>query len=157
LLGREVFWIQDQSYLYVCFAVAIFVFFFAHRLQRRYVALVWGDAVGLVVFAVMGAHIASRSGATPFLAVLFGVMSATFGGLIRDIVAGETPLALKPEIYVSAALVSSGSFVLLRYLELPIYAAVAISLVLGFLVRAGAIYKGWVLPRYKNRAGRDYS
>nr|WP_267879393.1 TRIC cation channel family protein [Sneathiella glossodoripedis] len=113
--------------------------------------------MGLVVFAVMGAHIALKSDATPFLAVLFGVMTATFGGLIRDVVAGEVPLALKPEIYVSAALVSSGAFVLLRYFELHIYAAVAISLVLGFLVRAGAIQRGWVLPRYKNRAGRDYS
>lgn len=156
LLSRPVFWLQDQSYLVVCFVVAVFVFFFAHRLQRRYVALLWGDAIGLVVFAVMGAHIATKSGVAPMLAVLFGVMTATFGGLIRDVVAGETPLALKPEIYVSAALVSSGLYVLLSYFEVPIVIAVAISVAVGFLVRAGAILGNWVLPRYKNRAGRDY-
>ena len=156
LLDRPVFWLEDQGYLIVCFAIAVFAFFFAHRLQRRYVALLWGDAVGLAAYAVMGAHIALKSGAAPLIAVIFGVMTATFGGLLRDVVAGEAPLALKPEIYVSAALVSSAAYVGMWSFELPVLISVLVAATAGFLVRSGAILKGWVLPRYKNRAGRDY-
>ncbi|OUR79178.1 hypothetical protein A9Q83_04900 [Alphaproteobacteria bacterium 46_93_T64] len=157
LLSRPVFWTIDQSYLIVCFSVALFTFFFAHRLQKRYSVLIWADAIGLATFGVMGAHIASESGAQPLLAVVLGVMTATFGGLIRDVVAGETPLLLRPEVYVTAALVAAASYVLLLNIEVGLPIAVGVSIALGFVVRGGGILWGWVLPRYKNRAGRDYS
>lgn len=157
LLSRTVFWLNDQVYLFVCLGVAVFAFFFAHRLQRRYVALIWADAIGLAVFAVMGAFIALQEGSTAMVAVLFGVMTATFGGLIRDVIAGETPLLLKPEIYISAALVSAGLFTLAETFEMNTVLSVIISVLAGFAVRGGAIKWGWVLPRYKNRAGKDYS
>ena len=157
LLARPIFWIEDQSYLLVCFAVALFAFFFAHRIQKRYVALVWADAIGLATFGVMGAYIASESGTSSLLAILFGVVTATFGGLARDIVAGETPLLLKPEVYVTAALVAASLYVFLIYVGLgPVWAS-GISIPVGFAVRGGGILWGWVLPRYKNRAGKDYS
>jgi len=157
LLARPIFWIEDQSYLLVCFAVALFAFFFAHRIQKRYVALIWADAIGLATFGVMGAYIASESGTSSLLAILFGVVTATFGGLARDIVAGETPLLLKPEVYVTAALVSASLYVFLIYAGLgPVWAS-GISIPVGFGVRGGGILWGWVLPRYKNRAGKDYS
>ncbi|WP_169568332.1 trimeric intracellular cation channel family protein [Sneathiella limimaris] len=157
LLDRPVFWIEDQIYLLICFGVAVLVFISAHRLQRRYVALLWADAVGLSVFAVMGAHIALRAGSEPVIATVFGVMTATFGGLLRDVVAGETPLALKQEVYVTAALVASGLYVLANLMAIPALFAVLAAAMAGFIVRGGAIQFGWVLPGYKSRAGRDYT
>ena len=156
LLSRPVFWINDQSYLIVCFSVALFTFFFAHRLQKRYSVLIWADAIGLAVFGVMGAHIAVQGGAPLLLSIVLGVMTATFGGLIRDVVAGETPFLLRPEVYVTAALVSAVSYISLLQLGTSIPISVGLSIVAGFLVRGGGIIWGWVLPRYKNRAARDY-
>lgn len=156
LLDRPVFWIADQSYLLVCFFIAVMVFFFAHRLQKRYVALLWADAVGLSAFGVMGAHIASVSQASPLAAIAFGVMTATFGGLARDIAAGENPLLLKPEVYVTAALLAAGTYVGLTFVGVVPAISAVIGILAGFLLRAGGIHYGWVLPRYKSRAGRDY-
>ncbi|MEP3246904.1 MAG: trimeric intracellular cation channel family protein [Sneathiella sp.] len=156
LLDRPVFWIADQSYLLVCFFIAVMVFFFAHRLQKRYVALLWADAVGLSAFGVMGAHIASVSEASPLAAIAFGVMTATFGGLARDIAAGENPLLLKPEVYVTAALLAAGTYVGLALVGVMPAISAVIGILAGFLLRAGGIHFGWVLPRYKSRAGRDY-
>ncbi|MEH6474952.1 MAG: trimeric intracellular cation channel family protein [Sneathiella sp.] len=157
LLSRPVFWINDPNYLMVCFSVALFTYFFAHRLQKRYAVLIWGDAIGLAVFGVMGAHIALESGAPLLLSIVLGVMTATFGGLIRDVVAGETSFLLKPEVYVTAALVSAASYIGLLQIGVNVLVSVGLSIVAGFLVRSGGILWGWVLPRYKNRAGRDYS
>ncbi len=156
LIGRPVFWIADQSYLVVCFSIAAFIFFFAHRVQKRYALLLWADAIGLAAFGVMGAHIAITSGAAALPSIVFGVITATFGGLARDIASGETPLLLKPEVYVTSALVAAGVYIGLVSGDMPSEIAVIIAIILGFLVRAGGIHFGWVLPRYKGRAGRDY-
>ncbi len=156
LLDRPVFWISDQRYLIVCLTIAVLVFFTAHMLQKRYVALLWADAVGLSAFGVMGAHIATGSEASPLAAVAFGVMTATFGGLARDIASGEMPLLLKPEVYVTAALLSAGTYVGLTMTGLSITLTALISILAGFLLRAGGIHYGWTIPRYRSRAGRDY-
>ncbi len=156
LLDRPVFWISDQWYLLVCLGIAVLVFFSAHLFQKRYVVLLWADAIGLSAFGVMGAHIATQSEASPLAAVAFGVMTATFGGLARDIASGETPLLLKPEVYVTAALLSAGTYIGLTLAGLQTSIAVLVSILAGFLLRAGGIRFGWTIPRYRARAGRDY-
>ncbi|GLQ05961.1 trimeric intracellular cation channel family protein [Sneathiella chinensis] len=156
ILDRPVFWMTDPLYLVVCLTVAVLVFVFAHRIQKRFIWLLWGDAIGLVAFSVMGAEIALKSGAGPLQAVTLGIITATFGGLARDLVAGEVPLPLRQEIYVTAALLGGGLYVSLAALGYPKVYIALISIAAGFALRGGAIAFGWVLPRYKNRAGRPY-
>ena len=156
IIGRPVFWIEDQVYLIVCLAVALAVYAFGPRIQRRYVVLLWADAIGLAAYGVLGAHIAGLAGLGPAPAIAMGLMTATFGGLARDIVGGETPLFLKHEVYVTAALASACAYVALTAVEVaPVWAALASALA-GFLLRAGGIVFGWTLPRYRPRPGRDY-
>src|SRR3546814_9881884 len=80
LLERPVFWIADSRYLAVCFGIAVLAFFGAHILQRRYVALLWADAIGMAAYGVMGAELGLRAGAAGPVAVVLGVMTGTFGG-----------------------------------------------------------------------------
>ncbi|WP_340148744.1 trimeric intracellular cation channel family protein [uncultured Sneathiella sp.] len=157
ILDRPVFWITDQRYLLVCLVVALALYFFASRVQRRYVLLIWADAAGLVAFAVLGAEIARSSGTSPLVAVVLGMMTATFGGLIRDLVADEAPLLLKQEIYATAALASASVYIIAitAFGVSPLIAA-SIGIVIGFGLRAGAILFAWSLPRYNQRAGRIY-
>ncbi len=156
ILGREVFWLQAEWYVAVCLGVAALVFFIAPMLQRRFTALLWADAVGLAVFAVMGTHIAVVEQVPWIHAMVFGMMTATFGGLMRDVVAGEPSLFMKPEVYVSAAFVGGGTYLLLLELSVLQPVAAVIAVVCGFLVRSGGIIWKWELPRYKSRAGREY-
>ena len=66
LLGRvPPFWLRDPAWLAVASAVAILVFFTAHRIESRFRALLWADAVGLALFAVLGAEVALLAGADP--------------------------------------------------------------------------------------------
>jgi uncharacterized membrane protein YeiH len=154
LLGLPVFWVQQPAYLLVCFGVAAVLFFTAHIPQSRLTLLLWLDAIGLALFAVTGAEKALLAGAGPVVAVTMGVMTATFGGIIRDILGGETPMILSREIYVTAALLAALVFVAGLALGLTHPVALVSGFAAGFLLRAAALHWGWSLPRYRPRPPR---
>ncbi len=157
LLGRTpVFWLRAPELLAIAALSGILVFFTAHRLESRFRALVWADAVGLALYAVVGAEIALIAGADPWAAVLLGSVTATAGGILRDIVCNELPLILRREIYITAAAAAAGAYVALRLAPLPRDVAIGFGVLTGFVIRALAIWRGWSLPPYRARPGRDY-
>jgi uncharacterized membrane protein YeiH len=116
--------------------------------------LLWLDAAGLALFCVVGADRALVAEAGPFIAVAMGVVTATFGGIMRDILGGESPLILRREIYVTAALAGAAAYVVLAALSVPGAIAAAAGFAACFLIRALALHYGWSLPVYRARAGR---
>ena len=156
LLGRPVFWIDTPYYVGVCLAMAVAVFFTAHIVNKRYVVILWADAIGISAYSVMGAEVALRSGANELVAIMMGVMTATFGGLARDVVANETPLILRKEVYATCTLVGAATYVGLRLLAVDAVWCMAAGFIAGFALRAGGIVFGWALPTYKAHPGRHY-
>lgn len=157
LLGRTpVFWLRAPDLLAACAAVAVLVFFAAHRVESRFRMLLWADALGLALYAVLGAEIALLDGADPWAAVLLGVVTATFGGILRDVVCDELPLVLRREIYVTAAAAGAALFVALRLHGTWRETALLAGFALAFGIRGLALWRGWSLPAYRARAGRDY-
>jgi uncharacterized membrane protein YeiH len=112
LIGAPVFWIGDATYLGIGLLAAIAVWFAAPRLERAK-TLIWLDAVGLGVYAVIGAAKAMSFGVGPFVSIAMGVLTACFGGVIRDVLAEQPSALLKREITISAALLAAGGFVAL--------------------------------------------
>ncbi len=156
ILGATpVFWVGQPGYLTVATVTAVLVYFTAHRVWSRYVVLLWLDAIGLAAYCVIGAAKGLALGAPPLIAVVTGVMTATFGGILRDIVAGEPSVLLRPEIYVTAALTGSATYVLAIGAGTPAEAAAVGAAILAFLVRGGALAFGWKFPVYRARAGRE--
>jgi len=147
LIGAPVFWIGDATYLGIGLAAALIVWFAAPYLERAK-TLIWLDAVGLATYAVIGAAKALSLGVDPFVSVAMGVLTACFGGVIRDVLAGQPSALLKREITISAALLSAGGFVVLNLLGVPPLWAGVIGTVAGFGLRAGAIHYGWALPAF---------
>ncbi len=149
LLGiRPVFWITRTEYLAISAVAAVGVFFVAHRLQSRQRWLLWADAVGLATFSVVGTQVALGSGAPMAVAVLMGVMTATFGGILRDVLCGEIPLILQREVYATAAAAGAVAYVA----ALAVIGSEPIGMGLGFAAalaaRAAGIVFGLSLPRY---------
>lgn len=156
LLGVPVFWISTPSYVITCVVVTALTYFIAHFAQSRYRVLLWLDAVGLSLFAVLGAEKALTLVGSPFIAVVMGVMSATFGGIIRDVVSGEAPVLLRPEIYVTAALAGAVLFVVMNSgFDFDVVTSGVSGFVFCFAVRGFALRFGWSLPTYKSQAGRS--
>ena len=155
LLGNlPVFWIADPRYLITCVVVSSAAFFLAHIPQSRYALVLRFDAVGLAVFAVTGAETALNANADPIVAVAMGVITATFGGIVRDILGGESPAILRQEIYVTAALVGATLFVALAEAGVERSGSLIAGFVIALIIRLGALRWNWSLPRYRPRPGQ---
>jgi uncharacterized membrane protein YeiH len=156
LLGVRVFWMQEPLLVLAATIGAVLVFFTAHLVERRFVWLLWADAIGLALFASIGAFSALRLGAEAWAAVLMGVVTATFGGILRDIICAEVPLILRREIYATAAFAGALVFVLIYQAGLGRDLALLAGSAVAFALRAAGIVFGWSLPTYRARPGRDY-
>ncbi len=151
LLDLPVFWILAPEVLYVCILSAVFTYIAASYMKKLSGVLEWADAIGMALFSVLGTIKAMETGASSLVAITMGVMTATFGSMIRDVILNREPLLLKPEIYVTASLSGSVLYVLLAHLPLPAHAAMLTAIVVAFVVRGGAIAFGWRLPKYRPR------
>ena len=157
ILGKlPVFWIEQPKFIAVCVFIAVTIFFIAHLIEYRYRLLLWLDAMGLAAYCVMGTMIGLEYGISPYAAIVTGVMTATFGGIFRDVIAGEKSVLLSDEIYISAALLGATSFAILIEIGLDKSIAILISVILAFALRAAALLFGWTTPRYKSRKGRNH-
>ena len=156
ILNQPVFWLAVPEMVALAAGLAVVVFFTAHRLERRFVVLLWADAVGLGLFAVLGAEAAQRAGVAPWAAILMGTITATAGGILRDIICAEVPLVLRREIYATAAALGAAVFILAQGAGAGRTIAVSLGVLAGFGARAAAILGGWSLPTYRARPGRDY-
>jgi uncharacterized membrane protein YeiH len=155
ILGNTpVFWIQNSFYLAVCAVTAVVIYFIAPLVEYRYRLLLWLDAVGLASYCVMGAAKGLAAGAPPLVAVVTGMMTATFGGILRDVVSGEPSVLLRREIYVTAALAGAGAYVALELLSAPIAVSATAGTAIAFAIRGGALHFGWTMPGYRHRSGR---
>jgi len=149
LIGAPVFWVHTNGTLLICIGAALVVWLLnRRRLTGR--ALLWFDAAGLAAYATYGAAKAHVFGVAPVPAFAMGVLTACVGGIIRDVLAGEPSILMRPELYVTAAALSAGLFVGLSLLGLAIWPAAAIAFVAGFALRGAAIARGWSLPAYRD-------
>jgi uncharacterized membrane protein YeiH len=150
LIGAPVFWVRDPGYPAVCIAAAGLVWALGER-RWRMSALLWLDAVGVAAYSVVGAAKAADMGVPPLVAVVMGVLTATFGGIVRDVLAQEPSVLLRREIYLTAAVLGAGTFVALRLLQIDEGWSMTAGVAAAFLLRAGALRFGWTLPGFHHR------
>ncbi|MGL4314611.1 MAG: trimeric intracellular cation channel family protein [Sphingomonas sp.] len=150
MIGAPVFWVHDSRAALVCLAVAVLVWITPTSWWRAH-ALDWLDAVGLAAYAVFGAGKALAYGMPVVPAALMGVITACVGGIIRDVLAGEPSIIMRPEIYVTAAALASALFVGLVTLGLAVVPAAVTAASAGFALRAAAIRWKLALPAYGER------
>ena len=147
LIDAPVFWVHDARAFGACLVMALLVWITPTRLWSPK-ALDWFDAVGLAAYAVYGAAKALRYGVPPLPAAAMGVLTACAGGILRDVLAREPSILLRPEIYVTAAALAAGLFVALALAGVPFAWAAGAGALAGFALRAAAIAKGLALPAY---------
>ncbi len=148
LLDTHVFWIADTRYLWVCIAASVLTWFIAPMLASVQRVLLWADAAGLALFSALGAAKALGLGAPWIVAVVLGMMTATFGSLIRDTLLNQEPVLLGPEIYVTAALLGAASYAALASVPVLQPWALGLAILLAFALRAAAILFDLRLPKY---------
>lgn len=154
LIGAPVFWVQDARVPALCLSISFLVWITPAKFWRP-AAVDWFDAIGLAAYSVFGAAKALQLGIDPVPAAIMGVITASVGGVIRDLISGEPSIIVRPELYVTAGALAAFSFVLLAQTGMPAIIAATIAFVAGFALRGLAIVKGLSLPAYRGADAGD--
>jgi uncharacterized membrane protein YeiH len=151
LNAGPVFWVDDPTYLLVAIVSSMLTFIVVRVISVPWRGLLISDAFGLAVFMAIGTAKAIDITGSPSVAIVMGVMTGVAGGMIRDVLSAEVPLILRKEIYATAALCGSFTYVILNHLELSDITCLAVSAAATLLIRLAAITWGFSLPVFKSK------
>jgi len=145
---------QDNRYLLTALAAAVVAFFFAEFVGKLGRPMAYIDAISLGLFVVVGADKALRADLNILPAIMMGVITATGGSMLRDLLSDEVPVILQPgALYSVAAMVGSTIFVLATvWLGVVKEWAGLFAITLSVSLRFLAMWRGWQSP-----VARDYS
>ena len=143
---HPLFWMTDLNYVIVITVTSLTLQVFFHLYHKIDNALRLFDAIGLAAFSVIGFKVALHQDMSPLIAIMMGVWTAIIGGLLRDIICNEIPLVLQREIYITASIAGSVTYLLLDYLGLNPGLNEFIMLGVIFAVRMLAVKFDWHLP-----------
>ena len=150
ILDVPVFWLENTYYLFITLAAAGLTFVGIRFVEKFRNLLVWLDALGLSVFCSIGATKAMSLTGDPVVAVMMGVVTAVAGGILRDVIANESPLVLHREVYATAAFVGSVMCVFCTIYVSDV--ALVAGLLAAFITRSLGIQLGLSLPSIKHES-----
>lgn len=138
--------VREIHYFLIAVCGGLVTFYWSPRVESLQRLVLLFDALGLGLFAVVGAEKALHHGLHPLMAALMGMLTGIGGGMVRDVLAGETPFVLRSDLYAVAALaggavVSTGHALGVAPLPSMLLGAVAC-----IFLRLMAIYRGWRVP-----------
>ena len=143
---HPLFWMTDLNYVIVITLTSLILQIFFHLYHKIDKALKLFDAIGLAAFSVIGFKVALAQDVSPVIAVMMGVWTAIIGGLLRDIICNEIPLLLQREIYITASIAGSLSYLALDYWGVDAVTNEFMMLFIIFAVRMLALKFDWHLP-----------
>ena len=143
---HPLFWMTDLNYIIVITLTSLVLQIFFHLYHKIDTALKFFDAIGLAAFSVIGFNIALAQDMSPVIAIMMAVWTAIIGGLLRDIICNEIPLLLQREIYITASIVGSLTYLVLDQLDINTAVNEFIMLFVIFAVRMLALKFDWHLP-----------
>ena len=147
LIGAPVFWVHDPWVAPVIMLTALIAWFTPRRWWEGHL-LEWADAAGLAAFAVLGTAKALAFGVAPLPAIILGIVTGCVGGIIRDVIAGEPSILMRPELYVTAAAFGSTLYVIGEMLGLPDGPTGVAAALACFALRGAAMVWHIELPAY---------
>jgi uncharacterized membrane protein YeiH len=149
---RPFFWVENEIWVWILIALCIgaLLFIRARHLEPTQRAMQWPDAVGLGAFTAGGTQLALNAGVPAIISVIMGVLTAVFGGVLRDIVVNEIPKAFSDHIpYAVIAFTGAWVVVVLNLMNVEAFIAVAVGAVFTIVLRVLALLLGWRLPVWK--------
>lgn len=150
---RPFFWMQHASWLWallVLCAVAM-LFLRARHFEVTERAMQWPDAIGLGLFSASGTQIALEMQMPAIVAVMMGVITAVFGGVLRDIVCNEIPSAFRDHRpYAICAFLGTWILIAAPWLGVPETVALVVSALTVTGLRGLALVTGFQLPAWNS-------
>lgn len=144
--NHPIFWMTQPSYLIVIISTSLLTQIFFYYLEQIDKSLRLFDALGAAAFTVIGIEVGLAHHASPSVAILMGITTATAGGILRDIICNDMPILLRKEIYITPCLIGAISYFALSYITLTQGVKQLIVIGIIFTIRMLAVYRDWQLP-----------
>jgi len=149
LLGHQpLIWVAHPIYLLITAAAAlatVAIARFMHRLRSLFLFL---DAVGLVVFTIIGCNIAMEMELPIVIIIVAGMITGCSGGVLRDVLCNEIPLLFRSELYASVSIATGGLYVAALTFDLPHHVAMFGVMAFGLAMRLLALHFNWHMPKF---------
>jgi len=139
-------WMQDLNYVYAIIIATIFAIIIRKKIAYLRTSLFLFDTIGLGIFTIIGAEIGIQQELHPVITIILGTLTATFGGVLRDILCNEIPVIFKKEIYAMACIAGAITFIILSNLEINTNTNHIITILIVIVIRLIAIKFKLSLP-----------
>ena len=140
-------WMIDPQYLAAVITGVVMVLIFPSYLLKLRKTMFLFDTIGIGIFTLIGIQKALGLGLSPMIALMMGIVSAVFGGVIRDILCTEVPLIFRKEIYATACLAGGAIYLLGIYLGVNNNLAMITSMFIIIGIRLVSVVKHIALPK----------
>ena len=147
LLGRTpIFWVADPALTITAFVVSIISFYRLDRISN--ILLITADAIGLGIFSILGATYTLQLDLSPIVAILMGVVTGIFGGVLRDVMSNRVPsiFGQSTELYATCSFIGTSLFIILYVLNINTLIASLIGALTIFTMRLLAVRFKMTLP-----------
>ncbi len=149
LLGHyPLSWVADPNLLLIAAGAALFTIAIARFMERLRWPFLILDALGLVVFTIIGCNVAMEMGQHPIIVIVAGMITGIAGGIIRDVLCNDIPLIFSGELYATVSIVTG----VIYFFGLQWGAAhefvTILAMIVGFSLRIFAIMFNWGMPKF---------
>lgn len=155
ILDVPVFWVQNPVHVSACLMTAVVMHFVAPLVESRFRTLLWFDAFGLSLVTIAGTVKASDVGAPALVAIAMGAVTGSLGGIIRDTLGHVPSVLLSHEIYITASVAGSCTYLMLAALGFDRPVAMTSGFAMIFAIRGLAIRHGWSFPVFRESTRRE--
>lgn len=149
MLNVPVAWLHNIWYFYIVIIAVTITFLFRQTIEKYTKTLFLFDTIGISVFTIIGMQKGLVLGIHPILAVMMGILTAVFGGIVRDMMCVDVPLIFKKKIYATACFVGGCIYLLLDFVGCPEFVTIVASSLVIFVVRTISVLKNWSLPKFR--------
>jgi len=141
-------WVKNPYVLLLVCGAALATIPLAQLVDRLKWPFLLLDALGLVVFTVIGCNIGIEAGVHPIIVIVAGMVTGTAGGVLRDVLCNDIPLIFQGELYATVSLITGVIYFLGLTNGMPGDLMVLIAIAIGFTLRVLALVLKWEMPRF---------
>jgi uncharacterized membrane protein YeiH len=149
LLGHyPLSWVADPNLLLIACGAALVTIALARFMDTLRWPFLILDALGLVVFTIIGCNVAIEMGQSPVIVIVAGMITGIAGGILRDVLCNDIPLVFSGELYATVSIVTGALYYLGVIAKFPLEAVTILAIVVGFTLRVLAILFNWSMPKF---------